>query len=351
VVLMGWICHSIFVQEAQVARQQAGQSWTSLSTWEQFQEAWRIGPPRLLSTLYLVSPLSFGVSLVFMGATLGIGVIRWQIFLRLQGILLDPRRVTQISFIAHFFNSFLLGSTGGDLLKALYAARATRHKKAEAATTVFVDRLVGFSAMLLFAGGMMPLNLRLLSEHSTLRWLAGLTLAFLTICLAIAFLALIGGVSSRWPAARQHLRRLPKGDLIIQCLEACRRCGRSPAAVLRALLLSMVLNTCCVLQVMAIAYGLGQRIDPLALCLVVPMIICVSALPITPSGLGVRENLYVLVLQTAPFRVPAAEALAISLLAYAGSLLWSALGGIVYALESDREAIREAAHGNLEETV
>ena len=36
-----------------------------------------------------------------------------------------------------------------------------------------------------------------------------------------------------------------------------------------------------------------MEVPPLALFLVVPMIICIAALPITPSGLGVRENLFV----------------------------------------------------------
>jgi hypothetical protein len=45
----------------------------------------------------------------------------------------------EISLVAHFFNSFLLGSTGGDLMKAYYAARETHHKKTEAVMTVFAD--------------------------------------------------------------------------------------------------------------------------------------------------------------------------------------------------------------------
>ena len=41
----------------------------------------------------------------------------------------------------------LLGSTGGDLLKAYYAARESHHKKTEAVVTVFVDRLIGLFSM------------------------------------------------------------------------------------------------------------------------------------------------------------------------------------------------------------
>jgi hypothetical protein len=71
-------------------------------------------------------------------------------------------RATGITFVAQFFNSFLLGSTGGDVIKALYAARETHHKKTEAVVTVFVDRLLGLWAMLFFAALMMIPNAGLL---------------------------------------------------------------------------------------------------------------------------------------------------------------------------------------------
>ena len=61
-----------------------------------------------------------------MGTTILLGVLRWRLVLRVQGLDLPWRRGAEISFVAHFFNSFLLGSTGGDMMKAYYAARETR---------------------------------------------------------------------------------------------------------------------------------------------------------------------------------------------------------------------------------
>ena len=107
-------------------------------------------------------------SLLLVGLALCLGVVRWRIVLKAQGLDLSLARATRISFVAQFFNSFLLGSTGGDLIKAYYAARETHHRKTEAVTTVFVDRLVGLWAMLLFAGMMMPPNLHMLRQHREL---------------------------------------------------------------------------------------------------------------------------------------------------------------------------------------
>ena len=130
--------------------------------------------------------------------------------------------------------------------------------------------------------------------------------------------------------------------MLERSLDACRQFGREPAFLLQSLALSMLLNGLCVLQLLALAHGLGLNIPPLALFVIVPMIICISALPITPSGLGVRENLYVLMLATPEIAVAHTPALSLSLLAYAGSLAWSLVGGAVYLGLRERHHLTEA---------
>jgi uncharacterized protein (TIRG00374 family) len=278
----------------------------------------------------LVRPSAGLWSLLFMGLTIGLGMLRWRMVLAVQGLRLRLARASEISLVAHFFNSFLLGSTGGDLMKAYYAARETHHLKTEAVVTVFVDRLIGLLAMLFFAGAMLLLNLGLLRAQPRIAALAGMIVAMLSAGAILAGLSFWGGLSRRWPKAREWLRRLPKGHLLERSLEACRRFGRERRFLLKTFGLSMVINAVCVLQILALARGLDLRIPPKALFAIVPMIICVSAIPITPSGLGVRENLYVWTLSAPQIGVPPTYALSLSLLAYAGSLFWSLVGAVVY---------------------
>ena len=105
----------------------------------------------------------------------------------------------------------------------------------------------------------------------------------------------------------------------------------------------------CVLQFGVLARGMQLTISPVALFLIVPMIICIAALPITPSGLGVRENMYVWMLAVPEINIPATPALSLSLLAYAGSLLWSLVGGVVYLAFRERHhlaALADAGAGD-----
>lgn len=345
-VLLLWIVHSIFTVEGRQTWKDMGQVWEELSRWKQWTVAWSYGPGKLWNTLGLVGFQGLAFSLVCMGMTVLLGVIRWRMVLELQGLNLSFGRAAEISLVAHFFNSFLLGSTGGDLLKAYYAARETHHKKAEAVTTVFLDRLVGLFAMLLFACLMIGLNLSLVRGNAPLRALAWLIALMMLGCATAVAVSLWGGVSRWWPQARHWLRQRPKGELFERGLHAARLLGKHPFVLARVLLLSMALNVFCVLQVMSLAWGMGLSIPAKALFVIVPAIVCISAMPITPSGLGVRENLYVLTLGVPGIKVEATAALALSLLAYAGSLLWSILGGIVYVARKDRDRLAEVTESD-----
>jgi glycosyltransferase 2 family protein len=282
-----------------------------------------------------------------MGLTILLGVFRWRRVLRVQGLELPLGRAAEISLVAHFFNSFLLGSTGGDLMKAYYAARETHHLKAEAVVTVVADRLIGLFSMLFFACVMVVPNLALLTTHRRLGAITLFTFLMMMACGALIGLAFWGGLSRRWPHARSWLRRLPKGDLLERSLDSCRRFGQQPVVLGETLAISMGLNVASVCQVMFLAWGMHLSIPPLALFAIVPMIICISALPITPSGLGVRENLYVLMLGAPAIAIGPTQALSLSLLAYACSLFWSVVGAAVYVGLKDRRHLVDVASDQL----
>jgi glycosyltransferase 2 family protein len=336
-LLLLWIVHSIFVNEAR--QKQGAESFDQLPRTEQWRRGWAIGPGQLARTLGTVRPFHFAASILLMGSTLALGVARWRLALQVQGLNLGWGRAVEISLVAHFFNSVLLGSNGGDVMKAWYAARETRHKKTEAILTVVVDRLIGLWAMLLFACAMMLLNLRLMLDNTWLRLLAIVIFAMMVAGSVVLGMAFWGGISRRWSGARAWLRRLPKGEWLENTLDSCRLFGRTHYFVTRSLGISMLLNAACVAQFTVIAHGMNLSISPALMFVAVPVVICISALPITPNGLGVRENLFVQML--AVIGVDPTSALSLSLLAYAGSLCWSLVGGVVYLALKDKHHLTE----------
>ena len=82
--------------------------------------------------------------------------------------------------------------------------------------------------------------------------------------------------------------------------------------MIKAVALSMALNLCCVMQLWVLSRGLGIVVSAWTLFAIVPMIISVSALPVTPSGLGVRESGFVLMLSAPSVDVNATAALSLA---------------------------------------
>lgn len=331
-LLLAWIFQAIFWKEGQEAweRDQRTPAWGQLTRLERLEISWTHGPREVWHHMSRVRPGPFAVSLLLMGATILLGIVRWRQVLRVHGLELSFARAAEISLVAHFFNSFLLGAAGGDLMKAYYAARETQHKKAEAVGTVFVDRILGLFALLVFTMVAMLANLPLLGANALFLKLAGAITVMFIGCAAVLVLALRGGVSRGLPQARAWLRRLPKGDFLERLRDSLKPFGNDWKFLLKSLSVSLLLCGVCVLHVQSLAWGLGLEVSLRHLFAIVPMITCMVVLPLTPSGLGVRENLFVLMLAVPLIGVEHTAALSLSLLCTAGSLFWSLIGGAVY---------------------
>jgi hypothetical protein len=339
-LLLGWIFQAIFWDEGRQAWIATGGDWEGLTRFERFKIALRYGPPEIWHTLASMETGPLILSFVLMGATILVGVIRWQIVLKVHGLAMPLIRTTQISLIAHFFNSFLLGSVGGDVLKAVYVARETHHKKTEAVVTVLVDRIIGMFSLLCFACLLLAPNWGLVSD-ARIRAVIGLMVAMTAGCFVVMVLFFRGGVSKRFPKAREYLKRLPKGEMLERSLEAFREFGRNRRFWLEVIPVCLLSNVVIVLHFLALTWGFRLSVSPLALAEIVPTVTSISALPITPSGLGVRENLYVLMLAAPGVNVEPAIALLLSLVGYGTSLAWSVIGGIVYFTQREKQHLEE----------
>lgn len=341
-MLMIWIFHAIFYAEVQQPPLPDG--WDAMSRVDKWKVVWTRGPAQLARTLSSIHPGAMATSLVVMGLILLTGVARWRRVLRVQGLELSWGRAIEISLVSHFFNSFLLGSAGGDVLRAIYTARETHHKKTEAVVTVFVDRILGLWTLLLFGCIMMIPNLALIRGHRYLPLICLTVLAMTVGCSGVVLVALRSGISRGWSGARAFLRRLPKGEALERSLDACRKFGRDPSFLWQTIGISMLLNVLCVLHVQVLANGIQMPMSPVLTAMVVPVITALLAVPLSINGLGIRENLFVYILCQPSIGINATSALAVSLLAFGGSLFWSLIGGLVYLTFRRKHHLAEAAH-------
>lgn len=302
---------------------------TTLVVWWVLHKLGPDGLQKLGANVRAADPRGLALGVFFVFLTMGIGVCRWQCLLRVQGIRLSNYQAVWITAVGLFFNAFLIGATGGDVLKAWYAAAAAPGRKPQAVLSVIVDRLVGLLGLFLLATFAVLANWRVLMEHRETQ-----PIAFLVVgALLAAIVTLILSAQRRRLAAHpwwQRIQRmLPAQNLLKQLAESYDVYGRYPRTLALTLLLSLGVHVTSVLAAWAIGEAIPIRGVTLAHYFVYcPLINAFAAIPITLSGLGLRENAYTFFF--ALQQVPGAAAVALSLLFYAATLVVSLLSGILY---------------------
>ncbi|MBD3673322.1 MAG: flippase-like domain-containing protein [Planctomycetaceae bacterium] len=89
----------------------------------------------------------FAVGVVLTGVAFLITFTRWYYLVVSQGLPFTWRDAVRLGFIGILFNYVAPGAAGGDIVKALLIAKEHPERKAVAAATVFLDRLLGLIAL------------------------------------------------------------------------------------------------------------------------------------------------------------------------------------------------------------
>lgn len=269
--------------------------------------------------------VALGVGMTFAG--LVIGALRWKIILDAQHLSLPLWRVVQIFFIGQFFNAFMLGACGGDVARAYYVTRETPAKKTEAAATVFVDRAIGLFALIVFCCVMIALRIPLFLDHTGPRHAGFLMALFLLLSLAGIGALFYRNLFEHLAFFRAIEDRTRAGPLIRRTYEAFYLYRKQHRTLLFSLLLSLLnlvfLNYAC----QFLGNSLEVNASSLDYFTLFPIISVIAAIPITPGSLGVRESLFVTLFEAIDVQGP--QAMLLSLMVYAGSLVWSLFGWLM----------------------
>src|SRR4029077_20510270 len=90
--------------------------------------------------------------------------LRWQVLLRVQKIHLSFPRIAGLFLIGMFYNQFLPGGTGGDIIKSYLFLQGTPDTKAGAFVAVVFDRLIGLVTLVAITLTLISLRFDILSK-------------------------------------------------------------------------------------------------------------------------------------------------------------------------------------------
>ncbi len=68
--------------------------------------------------------------------------VRWYLLVRAQGLPFTLRQAVRLGLVGYYFNTYLPGSVGGDVIKAVFITRE-QSRRTVAVATVIIDRVVG----------------------------------------------------------------------------------------------------------------------------------------------------------------------------------------------------------------
>ncbi|MDE1169904.1 MAG: lysylphosphatidylglycerol synthase transmembrane domain-containing protein [Verrucomicrobium sp.] len=263
-----------------------------------------------------------------MGLVLALTAWRWQRLLRIHHIEPGFSHVFQVTMIGQFFNAFLLGTTGGDVVKILYIVRSAPRKKGAAGLSVVVDRVIGLVALVL-------ITLALAFVYH--RYLTATPAAVRALATFCAIAAGIGGVLAGaallpWLMHFTNFaaweRRLPFHERIERLGETLRHQSRARRVNAQAFLLSIASHGLTLFAQYAVTRALGIELSLGVVAAVAGVVNVLIAVPVSVAGLGVRESLFVLFLGLGG--VSDEAAVAASLIGFALTLFWSVVGGLFY---------------------
>ncbi len=261
--------------------------------------------------------------------------IRWQVLLKVQRINLTFLRTAGLFLIGMFYNQFLPGGTGGDIVKSYLLLKETPDKKAGALLAVVFDRLIGLVALVCITGTLVMLRFQWLSQTpETRRLVDGLLLLLGSAVLGLAFTFVISGFKLF------HLlpQKFPGREKLIEISAAYHLYARHWIATTVAFGASLVAHLATFATFLCVAHALhamDMRQTPPASVPVVdffavmPIERTISALPISFGGAGWRELVLQVMLSNLCGVRPELAKL-IGSLSFLIILLCSVPGGLVY---------------------
>lgn len=276
-----------------------------------------------------------GVGVFFLSTLLA--TVRWKVLLAVQDIRMSWVRTWKLFMIGSFFNLFMLGSTGGDVVKMFLTMRETKTHKAAALLSVFMDRVIGMLALIFLSLFFLYVRYDVLSRTAG----SAVLLNVLLMLLAAAMVIIVGmfAVSAlgwvhflpAWTPLRARL---------VEISAACHLYAKGWRQTIWAFLVSFPLFALFFSTFYCGARAFTDQLGLIDIFAVLPIVAVITAIPISVSGIGVREQLFVSLL--APFGIQPAIAALISVTGFVINMMGSLAGGLVFLLyrPSDHEGVK-----------
>jgi uncharacterized protein (TIRG00374 family) len=208
-----------------------------------------------------------------------VGGVRWHVILRRLAPQAGLPESVRLYYIGNFFNAWLFGAVGGDVVRAWLCYRVHASVRA-AALSVVLDRVAALAGIAILVLVNAPFFMSRHGNDAAVLALAALAAAGLA---GIAVVSQFDRLPGRW--LRWRPLRLLQG-----LGEATRAIFLRPAVAVPALVLAIIAQFLMGLAAYLVASSLDTGMSLADCVLLMQLVALVTALPISLGGWGVRET-------------------------------------------------------------
>jgi len=270
-------------------------------------------------------------------AYLGIAIscLRWKALLAARGINVSVHLLTFYYTIGYFFSSFLPSMFGGDIVRSYIFGKKIK-SQVESFASVFMERLTGLAGLVGVAFVASVINHSTLAEAGLALFMSAVFAGFIIFLILLFNKPLVDCLGERvkW-------RRLAKWrDRFAAFHDAIYSFRAQKKTVALALVYSVLFQFLTSVNTYIVCLALDLEVRFLDIMLVVPLILLICTLPLTPNSMGIWEASFAFFF--VKLGVPEAGALSIGLVLRAKNILVALLGGIFYMISGKELKTQEA---------
>jgi uncharacterized membrane protein YbhN (UPF0104 family) len=275
-------------------------------------------------------PMYLILAIVVFPITFIITSYRWNLLMRLLEVYVPLGRTFVINMVGAFYNTFMPGSTGGDVLKAYYAAKQVPNHRTRAVMSVIVDRIIGLLALVILGGSAATYQYLTSSTRDPVTHKCGqvaLGSAAIMGGTVLGLLVFYSPLLRRISGLDFILRRLPMQSQVQKAVHTMEIYGRHPWPVIWATAMTLPVHGTVVVSATFAGMAFGLPMHWAYYWVAVPVIVLSGAIPISPQGAGVMEFFAILLTRSQGVTISQAFALTMSLRAV--QILWNLSGGFL----------------------
>jgi hypothetical protein len=272
------------------------------------------------------------------GGTVVLTAVRLWVLLAAQGIRITLWRSVELTLIGNLFSLIAVGSIGSDAARIFLLIRDHPERKLAVTLTVMFDHLVGLIAMSLVFFALTAGRFDALASQSE-ETKAILRFSWVFFSGGLGFIFFIFVMSA--PPIHQRIKAKLSGTRLVamekfpEALDVYRTKWKHG---LVALVAAIVMLPVYYASFWCGARAAGSLVDAAPVLVAMPVVDMLSAMPLSISGLGVREATMKILMEDLTGMKPGV-AVAASLIGFVCTLFWTLLGGLLFLRPRDRASV------------